>query len=147
MASGEAPPVQLNTTGVNVPFSTSMIHELYWRFFTCSWCLYIWLICIAEFDWARGLKTFISRNALLSGCHRPIALTSDRAPSSSIVPNGSSSPVTGRSAGSTRISLHTSSRSSAKVSLTELWRMCRGEWGNVGRGAMWVSLIDFFISF
>jgi hypothetical protein len=40
--SGAIPPEELNTRGVNVPFSTFMTRSLYWRFFSDSLDLYDW---------------------------------------------------------------------------------------------------------
>ena len=72
---------------------------------------------------AWGLKTLMSKNALVSGAHSPNALTSALAPSDLFDPAGRSSPVADCKAGSDRTSLHISVRSLCVVSLTALCLM------------------------
>ena len=130
--SFDIPPLQLNTSGVNDALSIWMILALYSLFFKFSWWVYICGICFDQLVGAWGLKTLMSKNALVSGAHSPNALTSALAPSDLFVPAGRSSPVADCKAGSDRTSLHISVRSLCVVSLTalclmlmkELWKEC-----------------------
>ena len=85
-ASSAIPPVVLNTSGVNVAFSTFRTLSLYSRFLFFSWDWYICEMLLSLLDWAWGWSTLTSVNALSSGDQNDLALMSSLAPSCLLVP-------------------------------------------------------------
>ena len=106
-ASPPMPPVVLKTKGVNVAFSTFNTLWLYEFFLACSCDRYICMMLLLLLDWAWGCNTLISVNVLSNGVQKPLALTSNLAPSATFVPWGRFSVVMLMSDGSISTSLLT----------------------------------------
>ena len=124
LAEGLAPPVQANTIGLKLLFSTSRIRSSYFNFLIFSWYLYASLISLGQL-FASGLKIFTSKNVHSNLCPQSsFALMSGRASSSEqVVLMSKVSSCSSWNMGSIWTSWQTSSIRLAKVSLISLWRI------------------------
>ena len=123
LAEGPAHPVDENTRGLKVLFSTSLILCSYLSFLSSSWYLSESRMVLGQL-FASGLKILTSKNVLSKTVpQRPLAFMSRRATPVAVEFLSNVSPSRGCSNGSRATSRQTSFIKFANVSLISLWRI------------------------